>query len=345
MPGLKGPEIIKKIRKQVTNRYIYTILLTSKGSIEDRTEGFDSGVDSYLTKPIELHSIISTLNVAVRIIQYEIEKSQFTLKMKEYAQEMKELADERAMQLINAERVVLLGTFSAGISHEIVNPLSFINLNAQMIRKKLDLFKTEINNSINVNECKKHSEELLNHINEMINSIFNGTSRINTIANDLKTFSRHGKIDREEIFDPVEAMKNSLKLCRHILNRSIKINKNITETQKRVKGNQRLIEQVLVNLITNAFQAVENLPNGEITIAVEEYKHGVEFSVKDNGSGIIKENLEKIFKPFFTTKRENEGTGLGLSICKTIIEKHNSTLLAKNNPDNGASFSFILTYV
>jgi two-component system C4-dicarboxylate transport sensor histidine kinase DctB len=109
-----------------------------------------------------------------------------------------------------------------------------------------------------------------------------------------------------------------------------------------VLGDILRLEQVLVNLIGNALQALEGVPDAQIEIAVVQSDDEVRLSVRDNGAGISPEYLEHLFEPFFTTKKAGQGLGLGLSISHRIVESLGGRLCASNHPDGGACFTLVL---
>jgi len=127
MPGLDGHEVCKRIRS-LSLPYRYIIMQTSKDSKEDIDSGFAVGVDDYLTKPLNPEALRHKLHVAERVLKYEY-------KLESYASQMESLAKERAKQLMHADRMATLGMLSAGVAHEINNPLTFISGNAQILEK------------------------------------------------------------------------------------------------------------------------------------------------------------------------------------------------------------------
>lgn len=261
--------------------------------------------------------------------------------LQKYANEMEQLADQRAKALVHSERLATIGTMSAGIAHEINNPLSFISGNSQMMRKiwpDLDKF---IRNHLTEDENAEKLSFISEQLPGIIESICTGVDRITLIVKNMKDFSRK-EAEHMSSIDVVEPIESALLLCHNALKHNISIIKNYTPGQIFIPMRRQQIEQVLINLINNAVHAMEGSGKLYITaVSVGDYARIV---IRDTGCGISAANLSKIFDPFFTTKPEGVGTGLGLSISKGIMEDHGGNIEATNNPEGGAEFTLMLPY-
>ena len=213
--------------------------------------------------------------------------------------------------LIHAMKMATLGEMSAGIAHEINNPLMIINSKCRLLERKL-----EQSGEINVEALR-----------EDIRKITKTTERIEKIIRGLKAFARTSEQDPFENVEIDLVIEDSLALCRDLLHHAdIKV--RITSAPGvRIKGRASQLSQVLVNLVGNAIDAMRTLDEKWIQIeAIKETDGSLRLKVTDAGSGISKEVIEKIMMPFFTTKEVGKGTGLGLSISKGIIEDHGGRL-------------------
>jgi len=338
MPGLTGIEVLKELRK-CQKSYVYCIILTAKSSMEDFKIGFDAGTDDFLTKPIDTSLIKQKLNVAKRIIQYEINEEQMQAKLVNYANSMKVLAEERAKQLIHADRLATLGTLAAGIAHEINNPTTFIAGNAQSLEK---YWETLLQKGYFSDTEDQQVALILEDFPKMLSGIRSGVKRITKIVSSLKSYARQDLSMTKSPFEMNEVVENALEICNNKIKYNITVEKNIPESIKCAFGDKYQIEQVLVNLITNAADAMNGQKNSRLLIFCQQDNNMIQMHVQDNGPGIAEESISKIFNPFFTLKSRHDNTGLGLSISKSIIEEHNGQLNVKNTSEGGAVFSFSL---
>jgi DNA-binding response OmpR family regulator len=135
MPEMSGVEVCRRIRERKGFPYAYVILLTAKNQREDVAEGYETGVDDYAVKPFDPIQLQQRLTVGVRVAAYESELSESKKQLERYASEMEALAEERARQLVHAERMATLGLLSAGIAHEINNPVTYISGNAELLER------------------------------------------------------------------------------------------------------------------------------------------------------------------------------------------------------------------
>ena len=222
-------------------------------------------------------------------------------------------------QLIRAEKMASVGLLTAGVSHEILNPLNVIILRLH----------TLIGNPDTPSEVTRYLRIMEKHAN-----------RITKITRDLLSFSRQGEPERR-LIDFNESIKRTLSLVEHGLRiQNIEVESKLSDELPPVLADQDQLQQVVLNLLTNAKDAMPD--GGRLVLSTESVLENgeqfVEFRVEDTGPGIAPEDLENLFDPFFTTKSEGEGTGLGLSICQGIIETHGGTIWAKNGTDGGAYF-------
>ncbi len=221
-------------------------------------------------------------------------------------------AEER---LALTERLTSLGEISAGVAHELRNPLAGIKLNTQILLR-----------SINIPEMER----------KLLKSSQEGIERIQKIVDDMLHFSKPkaAKFKEEEIN---EIVKNSLSIFQTKLKQgNITLELLPAESLPRILVDAHQIQQVLINLILNAIQSMEK--GGTLTLRTfPEGKGGLGVEVKDTGIGIPKVHLKKIFDPFFTTK--SQGTGLGLSISVKILEAHGATLDVSSEEGKGSTFT------
>ncbi|MBS1506103.1 MAG: HAMP domain-containing histidine kinase [Bacteroidetes bacterium] len=242
------------------------------------------------------------------------------------------------LQLIESEKMASLGQLTAGIAHEINNPINFISGGVQA----LEILQNEI---LDKKELTGETLEAVKEdLKELMKSINNGVSRTATIIKSLKTFSSPVEtIDASGRMDVKECAENAIILVgSKLIENSIKVKRNFMH-RSGAYGNSSQICQVLINMLDNSIYALLKT-NREKAILIETSDRETEviIKIKDNGSGIPKNVQERIFEPFFTTKDVGFGTGLGLSICHSILEKHNGKIDFTSSEDQGTEFTISL---
>ncbi|MDF1738462.1 MAG: ATP-binding protein [Verrucomicrobiales bacterium] len=232
---------------------------------------------------------------------------------------------ETEKQLYQSDKMSFLGELSAGVIHEIGNPLNFTNQALFALRKRLSKFGVK------------------NDTDEVITDMQEGLDRMRGIVSDLREFSHIGDI-RGASFSLSEAILGALRMLKQPITESrIELRTDLDSTAK-VFGVKNQIVQVFANLVLNAVQAIESIDRpGTLTIALlESAEDLVSIQVADNGPGISEANLKHLFDPFYTTKNPGEGTGLGLSICYRIIEAHGGTIDVTSTLSAGTTFTVSL---
>lgn len=275
----------------------------------------------------------------------------------------KKTEDEKIMlenQLLLSEKMASIGQLAAGVAHEINNPTGFVssNLNTfsdyladikQLLKKYQNLCASFESNSPSGSTVLSEPEKLeeiiefqkeididylLSDIDSLIDESIEGVTRIQTIVKSLKEFSHPGK-DEFSYADINENIESTLNIVWNELKYKAEIKKHMEDVPK-VYCNIQQINQVLLNLLVNASQAIDD--KGLITISTLKREDYVEINISDTGCGIPNDNLLKIFDPFFTTKEIGKGTGLGLNLAYNIIKKHGGNIFAKSTMGQGSTF-------
>lgn len=340
MPGLDGIDLCRNIRNAENLHYIYIIMLSAKGRDEDVLAGFNAGADNYMVKPFDGDILRSRIAVGLRVIEYDRKLTEKNKQLQQHSCEMEKLAQERSRQLVHAERMATVGLLSAGIAHEINNPTSFISGNIQTLEK----FWKDVEPVLQVTEMPDELdgklEFILEEMPKTIDGIRSGVKRVSKIVNGLKAFCRkdHGDLVTCDVNACIE---QSLELCRNALKYHVTVEKNLANSLPQIKADSQQIEQVFVNLFTNAVDAIGE-KDGTITIETKVVNDTVLITVADSGSGIAADKLDDIWQPFFTTKAVGSGTGLGLSTVLGIIENHEGHIEVKNKAAGGVLFTISL---
>ncbi len=242
-----------------------------------------------------------------------------------YRAQLNELKESH-QQIINADKLATLGELTAGISHEISNPLTIANGSCEIIEMCLE--ESDLN---------REREQIIQSLNDVKES----HSRINSIIINMKNYLHQGR-DQEEYFHLRDVVDHSIALVTpSFKDQQIQIAKEHFDETILLYGNPIKFEQVLVNLLKNALFAISHsaTQDGKVTISAHRAINGkIEIRVADNGPGITKEIAPQIFNTFFTTKDVGEGTGMGLSISQKIIAQHMGTIDLDINTKEGAAF-------
>lgn len=231
---------------------------------------------------------------------------------------------ESEQLLLQAHKMEAIGRLAAGVAHEINNPLAIINEKAGLMKDYFELSGDS--------EIKK--EKFIN----LIEAIFDSVSRCRAITHRLLGFSRRVDISYD-IIDLNGAVKEIIEfLEKEILFRNIRLILNLSEELPDITTDKGQIQQVLLNILNNAIDAVDKGGIIEVLTGVKD-ENTVYVSVKDNGHGIPKEILKHIFEPFYTTKEKGRGTGLGLSISYGIVQKLGGTINVDSEVNKGTTFT------
>ncbi|HTY37424.1 MAG TPA: ATP-binding protein, partial [Bacteroidota bacterium] len=255
---------------------------------------------------------------------------------------------EQGLQLRQADKMASLGILVAGVAHEINNPNNLVMFNSDLIAQSFkdvfpvleDYYTTHPDETLGglpFQETRKEMESLLKGL-----SI--GAQRIRDIVSSLKEFARidAGNLNQEvKVNDVIRA---ALLIVGNLIKKSTDhFTIELDEEIRPIRGNTQQIEQVLINLVTNACHALPNRAGGIHIRSVHDRQNArVKVIVSDQGIGIPPELMGRLFDPFFTTKRDQGGTGLGLSVSYNIVQAHRGDLIVESEPGKGTTVTLSL---
>jgi len=252
-------------------------------------------------------------------------------------------ARERLDQLYHADRMTTLGTLVAGVAHEINNPITSIMLNAPALQELWNLVLPILDEYYSVREDCQGSGMTYQMVRErvpiLLESINNGAERVSNIVSELKDFSREKPPEMTDMVDINDVVIAAVGLVQNLIKKSTdNFKENFADIVPRFKGNKQRIEQVVINLLVNACQALpDKTKKISITTGYNDSNGNVFLEVIDEGHGIDPELVQRIKDPFFTTKRNSGGTGLGLAISDKIIQNHNGSLFFTSETGTGTT--------
>jgi two-component system NtrC family sensor kinase len=249
-------------------------------------------------------------------------------------------------QLQQADKLASLGQLVSGIGHEINNPNQFIRGNIKIMQQAMDdilpILDAHAAAHPDLKIARLKYDFFRSHVGTLISDMANGSERIKRIVEALKRFARK---DEGQLIDQVDVntvIDESARLAHNQVHKSADIELDLAAELPPFTGNAQKLEQVLINLIINASQAMPEERRGTIKIATHREGDDVVITVADDGKGMSERTLRQIFDPFFTTKRAKGGTGLGLSIVYRIIEEHRGRITVSSQPGQGTTFTITL---
>ena len=246
-------------------------------------------------------------------------------------------------QLQQADKLASLGQLVSGIGHEINNPNQFIRGNIKILKQSLEDLMPIVDEYFTAHGdlkiAKLNYDFWRKNIMMLVDDMDHGSQRIKGIVEGLRTFARKDEgllVDTIDINTLIEA---SARLVHNEVHKRADIRLDLAEGLPVLTGNAQKIEQILVNLLVNAGQAMRDDVRGLITVRTRAEDADVVFEIEDNGIGMNDKTLKQIFDPFFTTKRAKGGTGLGLAIAYRIIEEHGGSITVKSKQGAGTTFT------
>lgn len=313
MPGKDGLTVCRELRQDERRRDLKIVLLTARIDEKSKLQALEAGADDFLTKPF------STTEVRTRIanlIRSGRLQADLRRRNEELSDAIRQLRETEAM-LIQSEKMNAVGSLSAGLLHEINNPLNY-TLTA-------------------IGIANAQGTALTPMLRELLADVEEGMSRIRDVVTNLRSFAYPEKPGTESRFSPSEAIEAARRILAAEL-RDVEFEEN-GGGQILMRGQKTQMTHLFMNLFSNAAKAMERArsPVRRIRVDMQELDGALEIRVSDSGPGIPPDALSRVFEPFFTTAEVGSGLGMGLSICHTIVSSHGGRIRAENTPGGGAA--------
>lgn len=241
-------------------------------------------------------------------------------------------------QLLQSAKMASLGQMAASVAHELSNPLTYISSFAQLLSMDWEKRGKKARDKGPEKWPRLEQNDL-----DRLKKILQGVDRIEKMVSNLMSFSRLD-VGEIELVDINTVLEQSLSFTEYELSRSkIRIVRDFGKNIPKVMGVSSQLQQLFINILTNAGQALRDMGGGEVIVRSYSALQGLtQIDISDNGPGIPKEMMDHIFEPFFTTKTKGEGTGLGLSIVHNIVQKCGGQISVKSKPGEGTRFTITL---
>ncbi len=388
MPGIDGFETCRRLKADPKTAGLPIIFMTALSDTVDKVKGLELGAVDYITKPFQHEEVLarvrlhlSLFNVSRSLEKKVIEQAKTALELQQLAQSLEARVQARTsevekslndlktahLQLIQSEKMSVLGQLVAGVGHEINNPIGCIDGNIkhavdyiQDLLELINLYQeaypvpgTKIANYIEEIDL----EYLVEDLPKMLKSMKSSSSRVQEISRSLRSFSRSDDRIPSEV-NIHEGLESTIMILKHRLKANelrpeIQVNMELGQLPA-INGYSGPLNQVFMNIVANAIDAIdesyqhpdrnpEHIGVISIISSVDGSTQEVCLSIKDNGTGISEEIQERIFEQSFTTKPVGQGTGLGLAISQQIIEeKHRGHLRCMSTIGSGTEFEIRL---
>jgi len=320
MPEKDGLQVCRELRAQTATREIPIIMLTARADEETKLTCLSAGANDFLTKPFSA----SELHVRIRnLLESHHYKENLAKQNQALETAIEQLKDTESL-LVQTEKMASLGRMSAGIIHEINNPLNYATTGLFTLR----------------NRAKYLPPEQQAEYGEILHDVEEGLKRVRGIVTGLRVFT-HPDTEQMDEVEISGILTNALRFLGGEWKEKVHIQQNLAPNLV-IRGNRNKLLQVFVNLLQNSLDAtrrknyVDEQPAIWIEGSVENGKTIV--LVRDNGEGIPADALDKVFDPFFTTKDVGEGMGLGLSISYRIVEEYDGLITVRSEQGKFCEF-------
>jgi signal transduction histidine kinase len=327
LPGMSGLDLLRAIKER--DQELPVIVITGEPNLETAKESIRYGAYDYIEKPVTKDNLPPIVNRSVDKKVLIEEKQRLEKENLEYQRDLEKKVKERTKKietlnlllkefqskLIHSERLATLGTFVSFVSHELRNPLSVIQNSIYYLRTHIQTDNPKIEKYFGIMD----DEVAIAH--KIIDDFLNFTK-----GRSLELSSVNINVLIKKVIDLISIPDN------------IRINLNLEKDFPDIKVDGDYIQQVLINMINNATQAMPK--GGELRLSSRKEEEFIIIEISDTGVGIAEKDLERLFEPFFSKKQK--GTGLGLVICKFLIERHKGKITVESKPGKGTNFSIHL---
>jgi len=361
MPEMSGTELCRALKGDPETRHIPVVLVTSKAEREMKIEGLELGADDYVTKPFHPRELLARVSALVRVGQLQADLAERNLALERANRELESTLSElkeAEVQLVQAERLTAVGELAAGVAHEINNPLNFARNALAALRTYVEDLRSiaqavaeldpsdreKLAGQLRELERRKAElgfETLAGELSELVGITTEGLDRTSRLVSDLRDFAAP-RAGGSGVADVRHGLESTLQLLRHAAQRAgVAFQTQLPEGSVRALGDPRALNQVFLNLLKNAVEALEGT-GGTVAVRLRQGEGAVTVEIEDDGPGIDPALRERLFEPFVTSKPAGRGTGLGLPISRRIVQECGGSLDVRTEPGRGTCFTVTL---
>ncbi len=351
MPGIDGFETCCRLKADPTTAQVPIIFMTALSDTESKVKGLSLGAVDYITKPFEQEEVIARVQTHLRMQELTQQLQQMNATLEQRVIERTAMLQKMQIQAVQQEKLATLGQLMAGVAHEMNNPLNCIASNLTPLKEyaeSLEQFWQRLTLSPPLQEMAEDLDLdfIMSDMPKLIGSMQVSSDRIKEISTSIRVFARTDSTTTI-LTNLHEGIDGSLLILHHRL-KAVGARPEIRMILD--YGDLPLIpcypgpiNQVFMNLLSNAIDAVEQVAAPMISITTTATEDSIKISISDNGFGMGETVREHLFEPFFTTKNAEHGTGLGLPISRQIVEeKHGGQLLCHSVEGEGTEFTITL---
>lgn len=336
MPGMNGYEVCRQLKSDDTTSNVMILLLSGKGSLEDRLKGYEVQADDYLTKPFDNEELLAKVRILLRLKRAQDDLRRFN-------QDLEKLVDVKTRELVKKERQAIIGQMVQGIVHNLRGPTLVVQARAElasMATKKLcDVLHKDIDNA------RKMARSTLHHLEGLTQAV----RKAEELISSLLSKGAQEAQEKKQWLDLNDIIAQEIKFldADMDLKHGIKKNLDFDSSLPDIFGTYCDFSQIIYNLTKNASDAMRNSPTKELTISTEHDEQSIYIRCQDTGPGISPDHMERVFEPFFTTKPQegsdngdrSTGTGLGLHTCAQLMKSYGGDISVESKPGSGTTFT------
>jgi len=327
MPGMSGDTLLRLVKRDHAD--VVRVVITAYSDIEPILSAINEGlVARYIVKPWDREELD-------QLLRWAIAAWQFT-------------RDSSALQhrLLETERLATLGSIVGSVVHDLNQPVASMLMNCERmlyLAQALPLVSAMAATASLSDKERSHLDDLLTELPEIVDELRTSTEHMRGMTSDLHQFLRGQRRDADVATSPVPVIKHALGVCQDVAVRSRGfLRYDGPETLPSVRISSTELTQVLINVVTNAAQALGERATGDgsVIVSAETAPGSIRFSISDNGNGIPPEVLQKVGTPFFTTRRQ--GTGLGIAQCQRLVGKAGGSFRIASELGKGTTVTFTI---
>lgn len=354
MPVMDGLQALKRIKE--INPYISVLMVTGYGTIDTAVEAMKIGAIDYITKPFDSFSILQKVKGALEENKKKIEAQQMLVQIQDASDKLTQQQEDLQKQVIQLSKLSSIGMLAQGIAHNLSSPLLIILGRAELMKEKLLQFRMKLNSLskdsavIDPNEASLLFKEYDQNVKDT-EIIIENVVKLTEIIKNMMQKSRQDQAQDPQLLNLSDILKEELKFLEADLffKHNVEKQYSLATDLPLIRGVYSDFSQAFLNIIRNSIDAMFDTDIRKLTVATYHDGQFVYVSFNDTGCGIPQEHLEKIFEPYFTTKKGTEGgnrpvgTGLGLHMVKILMEPYKATIDVSSEPGN-TTFVFKIPY-